>query len=178
MAHKRRASLLVALAHPDDEIFHGGVLAHLSDRGARVTLVCATDGEAGKPHPSVGPVDDLGALRVEELRRSCAATRDRGTGVAAVPRFSAQRAAAPRRSACARECRHARRRSGAAGNHCGRQAARRVDLRTTRQLLPSRSRCDSPRHDRGVLRQRRDGSRSTRTSLLRRDASRSVSGVC
>lgn len=72
MAHKRRASLLVALAHPDDEIFHGGVLAHLSDRGARVTLVCATDGEAGKPHPSVGPVDDLGALRVEELRRSCA----------------------------------------------------------------------------------------------------------
>jgi N-acetyl-1-D-myo-inositol-2-amino-2-deoxy-alpha-D-glucopyranoside deacetylase len=72
MAHKRRASLLVALAHPDDEIFHGGVLAHLSDRGARVTLVCATDGEAGKTHPSVGPVDDLGALRVEELRRSCA----------------------------------------------------------------------------------------------------------
>jgi N-acetyl-1-D-myo-inositol-2-amino-2-deoxy-alpha-D-glucopyranoside deacetylase len=72
MAHKRRASLLVALAHPDDEIFHGGVLAHLSDRGVRVTLVCATDGEAGKPHPSVGPVDNLGALRVEELRRSCA----------------------------------------------------------------------------------------------------------
>jgi len=72
MAHTRRASLLVALAHPDDEIFHGGVLAHLSDRGARVTLVCATDGEAGKPHPSVGPVDDLAALRVEELRRSCA----------------------------------------------------------------------------------------------------------
>jgi len=48
------------------------VLAHLSDRGALVTLVCATDGEAGRPHPSVGPVDDLGALRVEELRRSCA----------------------------------------------------------------------------------------------------------
>jgi N-acetyl-1-D-myo-inositol-2-amino-2-deoxy-alpha-D-glucopyranoside deacetylase len=72
MTLKRRASLLVALAHPDDEIFHGGILAHLADRGARVTLVCATDGEAGKPHPSVGRVDDLGALRVEELRRSCA----------------------------------------------------------------------------------------------------------
>ena len=66
------ASLLIVLAHPDDEIFHGGVLAHLSERGVRVTLVCATDGEAGKPHPSVGPVDDLGALRVEELRLSCA----------------------------------------------------------------------------------------------------------
>jgi N-acetyl-1-D-myo-inositol-2-amino-2-deoxy-alpha-D-glucopyranoside deacetylase len=60
------------LAHPDDEIFHGGVLAHLAERGARVTLVCATDGEAGTPHPTVGRVDDLGARRVEELRRSCA----------------------------------------------------------------------------------------------------------
>src|SRR5689334_21318319 len=72
MTYKRRASILVALAHPDDEIFHGGILAHLAERGARVTLVCATDGEAGKPHPSVGPVDELGRLRVEELRRSCA----------------------------------------------------------------------------------------------------------
>ena len=71
MTHKRRASLLVAFAHPDDEILHGGVLAHLSDRGARVTLVCATNGEAGRPHPSVGPVDDLGSRRVEELRCSC-----------------------------------------------------------------------------------------------------------
>lgn len=72
MSGTRRASLLVVLAHPDDEIFHGGVLAHLADRGVRVTLVCATDGEAGKPHPSVGPVENLGALRVEELRLSCA----------------------------------------------------------------------------------------------------------
>jgi LmbE family N-acetylglucosaminyl deacetylase len=71
MSDIRPASLLVVLAHPDDEIFHGGVLAHLSERGVRVTLVCATDGEAGKPHPSVGPVDDLGALRVEELKLSC-----------------------------------------------------------------------------------------------------------
>ena len=71
MTRNRRASLLIVLAHPDDEIFHGGVLAHLSDRGVRVTLACATDGEAGKPHPSVGPVTDLGALRVEELRLSC-----------------------------------------------------------------------------------------------------------
>jgi N-acetyl-1-D-myo-inositol-2-amino-2-deoxy-alpha-D-glucopyranoside deacetylase len=71
MTRIRRASLLIVLAHPDDEIFHGGVLAHLSDRGARVTLACATDGEAGKPHPSVGAVNDLGALRVEELRLSC-----------------------------------------------------------------------------------------------------------
>jgi N-acetyl-1-D-myo-inositol-2-amino-2-deoxy-alpha-D-glucopyranoside deacetylase len=72
MTHNRRASLLIVLAHPDDEIFHGGILAHLSERGVRVTLVCATDGEAGRPHPSLGTVDDLGALRVEELKLSCA----------------------------------------------------------------------------------------------------------
>ena len=71
MKRIRRASLLIVLAHPDDEIFHGGVLAHLSERGVRVTLACATDGEAGKSHPSVGPVEDLGALRIEELRLSC-----------------------------------------------------------------------------------------------------------
>jgi N-acetyl-1-D-myo-inositol-2-amino-2-deoxy-alpha-D-glucopyranoside deacetylase len=71
MTKTRGASLLIVLAHPDDEVFHGGVLAHLSERGVRVTLVCATDGDAGKIHPSVGPVSDLGALRIEELRLSC-----------------------------------------------------------------------------------------------------------
>lgn len=49
------------------------MLAHLSRLGARVSLACATRGEAGKAHPSVGPVADLGALRSEELRQSCAA---------------------------------------------------------------------------------------------------------
>src|ERR1043165_3306932 len=72
MTRTRQASLLIVLAHPDDEIFHGGVLAHLSERGVRVTLACATDGEAGRAHPSVGPVEDLGAMRVEELKLSCA----------------------------------------------------------------------------------------------------------
>jgi N-acetyl-1-D-myo-inositol-2-amino-2-deoxy-alpha-D-glucopyranoside deacetylase len=61
----------VVLAHPDDEIFLGGVLASLAERGIRVTLACATKGEAGKAHPSVGTVQDLGALRAEELRVSC-----------------------------------------------------------------------------------------------------------
>jgi len=72
MTETRRASLLIVLAHPDDEILHGGILAYLSDRGARVTLVCATNGDAGRPHPSVGPVDDVGAFRVRELQHSCA----------------------------------------------------------------------------------------------------------
>ena len=72
MTRSRQPSLLIVLAHPDDEIFHGGVLSHLAERGVRVTLACATDGEAGRPHPSVGPVENLGAMRVEELKLSCA----------------------------------------------------------------------------------------------------------
>jgi N-acetyl-1-D-myo-inositol-2-amino-2-deoxy-alpha-D-glucopyranoside deacetylase len=71
-ASPRPASLLMVLAHPDDEIFVGGILAHMSEGGVRVTLACATRGEAGKAHPSVGTVQDLGALRTEELRASCA----------------------------------------------------------------------------------------------------------
>jgi LmbE family N-acetylglucosaminyl deacetylase len=40
--------LLVILAHPDDETFPmGGTLAKYATEGARVTLICATRGEAG-----------------------------------------------------------------------------------------------------------------------------------
>ena len=40
--------LLVALAHPDDESFGpGGTLALYAQRGAEVTLICATRGEVG-----------------------------------------------------------------------------------------------------------------------------------
>ena len=67
-----RPSLLAVYAHPDDELFHSGVLADLSDRGVRVTIACATAGEAGKVHPSLGAVTDLGAVRTSELRHSCA----------------------------------------------------------------------------------------------------------
>jgi N-acetyl-1-D-myo-inositol-2-amino-2-deoxy-alpha-D-glucopyranoside deacetylase len=67
-----RACVLAVYAHPDDELFHGGgMLAHLADGGARVTVACATRGEAGRAHPSVGPVADLGAHRAGELQRSC-----------------------------------------------------------------------------------------------------------
>jgi N-acetyl-1-D-myo-inositol-2-amino-2-deoxy-alpha-D-glucopyranoside deacetylase len=67
-----RASVLAVYAHPDDELFHGGgMLAHLADRGVRVTIACATRGEAGRAHPSVGPVADVGAHRTAELQRSC-----------------------------------------------------------------------------------------------------------
>ena len=59
---------------------------HLSQQGVRVTLVCATNGEAGKTHPSVGAVDDLGALRVEELRLSCHRLGIDGAGAPRLPR--------------------------------------------------------------------------------------------
>jgi len=66
------SSVLAVLAHPDDEIFVAGMLAHLAASGAEVTLLCATRGEAGKVHPSLGHVADVAALRSEELRLSCA----------------------------------------------------------------------------------------------------------
>jgi N-acetyl-1-D-myo-inositol-2-amino-2-deoxy-alpha-D-glucopyranoside deacetylase len=72
MRSARHASLLAVYAHPDDELFHAGILANLSERGVRVVVVSATAGEAGKVHPSLGPVDDLRAVRTEELRLSCA----------------------------------------------------------------------------------------------------------
>lgn len=72
ISRSRPASVLAVYAHPDDEVFHGGgMLAHLAQQGTRVTLACATKGEAGKAHASVQPVTDLGALRAEELRRAC-----------------------------------------------------------------------------------------------------------
>lgn len=62
---------LVAVAHPDDESFGcGSTIAHAAVRGAEVTVVCATRGEAGESVP--GSVDgaDLGTVRETELRRA------------------------------------------------------------------------------------------------------------
>ena len=43
-------TLLAVFAHPDDEsIACGGLLAWCADAGARVTLLCATHGELGRP---------------------------------------------------------------------------------------------------------------------------------
>ena len=59
---KRRASLLVVLAHPMmGKSFIAGMLMHSSQ-----ALRVATNGEAGKSHLSVGAVDDLGSLRIED----------------------------------------------------------------------------------------------------------------
>ncbi|GGL11073.1 PIG-L deacetylase family protein [Deinococcus radiotolerans] len=67
-----RASLLAVLAHPDDEVLRcGGTLARAAARGADVTLVCLTRGEAGRNTDPTLSVTDLGRQREQELQQAC-----------------------------------------------------------------------------------------------------------
>jgi N-acetyl-1-D-myo-inositol-2-amino-2-deoxy-alpha-D-glucopyranoside deacetylase len=68
-------TLLVVLAHPDDEAFGtGGTLARYAANGVNVHLICATKGESGKiTDPTIDPTIDKGLLREAELRASCKA---------------------------------------------------------------------------------------------------------
>jgi LmbE family N-acetylglucosaminyl deacetylase len=66
--------LVVVVAHPDDETFGcGSTIASAAANGARVTVVCATRGEAGErlADPSTDHLT-LGELRERELRSSAA----------------------------------------------------------------------------------------------------------
>lgn len=63
-------TLLVILPHPDDESFPmGGTLAKYAAHQTRVTLVCATRGEAGIP--GLAP-EEAAKIREGELRRAAA----------------------------------------------------------------------------------------------------------
>ena len=64
--------VLAVFAHPDDEGFGcGGTLAMLVSRGARVTLVCATNGDVGEiSDPSLATAETLAQVRQEELRNA------------------------------------------------------------------------------------------------------------
>ena len=66
------ARILVILAHPDDEGFvAAGLARRLVERGAKVVLVTATRGDAGRVgDPPLCVRDALPALREAELRRA------------------------------------------------------------------------------------------------------------
>ena len=69
-------SVLLVFAHPDDEGFGtGGLLALLAGRGARLTLVCATNGDVGEiSDPALATRETLAQVRQGELRQAMAVT--------------------------------------------------------------------------------------------------------
>ena len=61
-------NLLCVFAHPDDEILAAGALDDAARRGVRVHVITATRGEKGTPDVPVSGPEELGRVRVAELR--------------------------------------------------------------------------------------------------------------
>lgn len=73
--------LLLAGAHPDDELYAAGLLACLAARGVEVHLLYLTRGEGGSTgKPPVADRENLGAAREAEVRASAAALGARSVG--------------------------------------------------------------------------------------------------
>ncbi len=62
-------SVLLVVAHPDDETLVAGFLADAVKRGAVVNTITATRGEAGVVDPPICRQEDLGIIREAELRK-------------------------------------------------------------------------------------------------------------
>ena len=69
-------TVLAAFAHPDDEGFGpGGTIALFAARGAKTTLVCATNGDVGEiSDPALATPENLWRVRQQELRAAMAVT--------------------------------------------------------------------------------------------------------
>jgi LmbE family N-acetylglucosaminyl deacetylase len=67
-------SLAAVFAHPDDETFAtGGTLAKYSEGGVRISLYCATDGDAGRSSGiPFSSREELGRIRRAEVLQACA----------------------------------------------------------------------------------------------------------
>jgi N-acetylglucosamine malate deacetylase 2 len=65
------SDILVVIAHPDDEAFASGTICLCADKGFRITIACATDGEGGS-RDLFGDKSDvrLGEIRRQELMLS------------------------------------------------------------------------------------------------------------
>jgi N-acetylglucosamine malate deacetylase 2 len=66
-----KSDVIVFVAHPDDEIFVSGTICLCAERGFRITLVSATDGEGGCKELFDGePNLQLGQVRRQEIALS------------------------------------------------------------------------------------------------------------
>ena len=65
-------TILAIFAHPDDEIGVGSTLAHYSDAGQRIVLVCATRGEVATIYcDDCATRENLAEVRTRELECAC-----------------------------------------------------------------------------------------------------------
>lgn len=65
--------MMCVVAHPDDECFaFGGALALAAEQGVETYVLCLTDGKAATNRGDATSGADLGRMRAEEFRDSCA----------------------------------------------------------------------------------------------------------
>jgi LmbE family N-acetylglucosaminyl deacetylase len=62
-------TIVLLLAHPDDESFASGTIAQMAEEGVRVGLLCATRGERGSTG-DLWTVEELPRVREAELREA------------------------------------------------------------------------------------------------------------
>ncbi|MCF6349943.1 MAG: PIG-L family deacetylase [Flavobacteriaceae bacterium] len=65
--------MVMIIAHPDDEVTVGPLLALYAKNGADVYLVCVTSGQQGGANTTIPVGEELGAAREVEIRAACQA---------------------------------------------------------------------------------------------------------